>query len=218
MEKTAGRYLTVIALLIVSGVLATAIRFVRVSADEPSNFAAIPLQQGQWSGQEFALSDMTLEVLRATNTTSRSYSNPQKNTASLFIGYFEDQKYGAQIHSPKHCLPGGGWGIIESSPTILNIGGSEFTVNRVVIGNKNLRQVVYYWFRTRSGTLTNEYQLKLDLVWNSIRLQPTDAALIRLVANVDDTNESVADEVLKDFLSDFYESIENSLPFESSGV
>jgi len=76
--------------------------------------------------------------------------------------------------------------------------------------------VVYYWFRTRSGELTSEYGLKFDLVFNSLRLKPTDAALIRLTTQVPRGEEAVADQTLNDFLSVFYDRIENSLPFKTS--
>ncbi len=213
MEKSAYRYYIVIGLLLVAGALTVMLRYVRVHPERPSDFSVIPLEIDGWDGTEYALSDFTLEVLKATSTTSRRYRRPDGAEASLFIGYFDDQKYGSQIHSPKHCLPGGGWGILESSPHDIEINGQEFSVNRVVIGNKKMRQVVYYWFRTRSGVLTNEYALKFDLVLNSVRLRPTDAALIRLVVNVRGPDEAAADTILQDFLASIHESIENSLPF-----
>jgi hypothetical protein len=58
--------------------------------------------------------------------------------------------------------------------------------------------------------------LKLDLVWNSLRLKPTDAALIRLTTQVSGEEEVSADETLREFLTVFYNRIENSLPFETS--
>jgi len=215
MEKATGKYYVIVALLILSGILALVLRFYRVSPDRPSDFSRIPLEADGWSGREYPLSDFTLEVLKATNTTGRSYRDADRNVTTLFIGYFEDQKYGSQIHSPRHCLPGGGWGLLEMHPVELEIDGTMMSVNRVLIGNKKMLQVVYYWFRTRSGVLTNEYALKFDLVLNSLRFRPTDAALIRIVAEAPDGNEATADKILLDFLNTFHDSIENSLPFET---
>jgi EpsI family protein len=215
MEKATGKYYLIIALLIVSGVLALVLRFHRVSPGTPSDFSKIPMDAGRWSGKVYLLSDLTLDVLKATNTTGRNYRDVDRNTVSLFVAYFEDQKYGSQIHSPRHCLPGGGWGLLEMHKVNLDINGTELSVNRVLIGNKKEREVVYYWFRTRSGELTNEYALKLDLVINSLEFKPTDAALVRLVADAPGGDETEADKLLLDFLRTFHESIENSLPFSS---
>jgi EpsI family protein len=216
MERTAGRYYIVVVLLILSGALAIVLRYVRVSPDSPSDFSMIPMESGGWTAREFLLSDFTLDVLKATNTMTRLYTDAQNRNVSLFVGYFEDQKYGSQIHSPRHCLPGGGWGILDLEPIELIFGDHKFRVNRVVIGNKQQRQVVYYWFRTRSGELMSEYGLKFDLVRNSLMFMPTDAALIRLTTQVPGGEEASGDKTLKDFLSVFYGRIENSLPFGAS--
>lgn len=215
MERTSGRFYAVVALLIISGVLALVLRYIRVQPDRPADFASIPMELDGWAANEIALSDFTLDVLKATNTTSRYYIKDDERKVAMFVGYFDDQKYGSQIHSPRHCMPGGGWGILDLNPVEVTIGEHNLTVNRVVIGNKKQSHVVYYWFRTRSGTLTSEYGLKLDLVFNSLRFMPTDAALIRLTAGVRGGQADSADSILREYLSVFYDAIENSLPFET---
>jgi len=213
MERTAGRYYLVIALLIVAGGLSYMLRYVRVQPEHQSDFSTIPLESNGWEGRELPLADWTLEVLKATDNTSRQYLNSNDDYASLFIGYFKDQKYGSQIHSPRHCLPGGGWSILSLKPVELDIDGQKLSVNRVIIGDERNRQIVYYWYRTRSGELTNEFGLKFDLMKNSLLLQPTDAAMIRLMTYVDSGDEDVGDRILMDFLKTFLQSIEKSLPF-----
>ncbi len=192
------------------------LRYVRVEPERPAELSMIPMRLHGWSAEEYPLSDFTLEVLKATNTTTRLYTDADGRQVSLFVGYFEDQRYGSQIHSPRHCLPGGGWGILGLGPVELQFGEHKFSANRVIIGNKKNRQVVYYWFRTRSGELTSEYGLKLDLVYNSLRFRPTDAAMIRLTTEAPGDSEAPADDALRDFLSTFYDEIENRLPFEPS--
>lgn len=216
MERAADRYYLVLALLLISGALAMVLRYVRVEADRKAELSMIPVRLQGWTAEEYALSDFTLDVLKATSTSTRVYTDPDGRHVSLFVAYFEDQRYGSQIHSPRHCLPGGGWGILSSAPIELQIGEHRFPANRVVIGNKKNRQVAYYWFRTRSGQLTSEYGLKLDLIYNSLRFRPTDAALIRLTTEVRGDEEASADNALRDFLSTFYRPIENRLPFEPS--
>jgi len=73
MEKITGKYYLIVALLILSGALALVLRFYRVSPEKSSDFSEIPLDAGGWIGKEYPLSDFTLEVLKATNTTGRSY-------------------------------------------------------------------------------------------------------------------------------------------------
>ncbi len=216
MEKSAGRYYIVVALLLIGGALAMVLRYVRVHPNQASDFTAIPMQLDGWAGREYALSDLTLDVLKASSTCSRLYTDTEGRYVSMFVAYFEDQRYGSQIHSPRHCLPGGGWGILALEPVELQLGDQRFRVNRVLIGSKDRRQVVYYWFRTRSGELTSEYGLKLDLVYNSLWFRPTDAALIRVSTEARADEEGSADGRLRDFLSVFHDLMEKSLPFQAS--
>jgi EpsI family protein len=211
-------FLITVALLVVFGGLSYILRYTTVTPDRPADFDQLPLEYKDWQGEEHIFSEVTYQVLQATSTTMRSYTHPQLDNSQpgLFIGYFEDQKYGAQIHSPRHCLPGGGWGIMSHTVTTLEINGRSLPVNRLIIGARNVRQLMYYWFETRSGIITNEFALKFDLFKNALLMRPTDAAFIRLTLFLPQgKTEQEGEQVLQNFLSDFLPKIENSLPFES---
>jgi EpsI family protein len=133
----------------------------------------------------------------------------------LFVAYFESQKYGSQIHSPKHCLPGGGWKILNLEPFDLPLaGGDHKHVNRMIIGEGSQREVMFYWYETRGGTVRNEFGLKWDLMVNSLLLRPTDAAIVRFHMPIspgesaDDATERVVAHIRT-----FSEDIDNALPF-----
>jgi hypothetical protein len=56
-----------------------------------------------------------LEVLRARDVLYRIYTAKNGEPVWVFLGYFDRQKEGSQVHSPRHCYPGSGWNI-ESEP------------------------------------------------------------------------------------------------------
>jgi EpsI family protein len=86
----------------------------------------------------------------------------------------------------------------------------------VIIGAKESRQLMYYWFETRSGTITSEFALKFNLFLNALFMKPTDAAFIRLTVDIPPGGSiKTGEEVLHKFLTDFLTPIENSLPFNS---
>jgi EpsI family protein len=58
-------------------------------------------------------------------------------------------------------------------------------VNRVLIQKDREKQLVLYWFKQRDRMLSNEYLVKLYLVWDAMTRQRSDGALIRLSAAVD---------------------------------
>jgi EpsI family protein len=206
----------ILVLLVASGALAYTLRYLKVEPDSMADFERIPLQKDQWQGMQILFSEATYEVLNATETTMRTYSSGGDLVPVLFIGYFEDQKYGSQIHSPRHCLPGSGWGILSHRQEKIEVNGRILPINYVIIGAKESRQLMYYWFETRSGTITGEFALKFNLFLNALFMKPTDAAFIRLTVNIrPGASIKAGEEVLHKFLTNFLTPIENSLPFSS---
>ncbi len=207
----------IIALLILTGALTYTLRYIRVQPDTIADFSEIPKRDGTWSGEEILFSEETYAIMKATKSIMIAYKSEDQPGPGLFIAYFQDQKYGAQIHSPRHCLPGSGWGILRHTREKIQINGQALPVNRVLIGARENRQLMYYWFVTRTGVITSEFGLKFNLFLNALFLKPTDAAFVRLTVSLPPgVSEKVGEEELQTFLGDFIMPIEKSLPFGSS--
>jgi EpsI family protein len=131
----------------------------------------------------------------------------------LFIAYFRDQKYGSQIHSPRHCVPGGGWVVEGLERLPFDLGVRQVTVNRMTIAKKAEVSQMFYWFHTRSGDLASEYALKFDLVKNSLLFSPTDAVIIRLTVSQRGKTPAECQKVAERFMRDILSDIRKSLPF-----
>lgn len=85
------------------------------------------------------------------------------------------------MHSPKNCLPGGGWVPIASGHlSVMGRGGKSFTVNRYLIAKGLDRMLVLYWFEEQGRPVASEYWAKAYLVEDAIRENRTDGALIRV--------------------------------------
>jgi len=219
MEKTGiqkASFWLIVILLIAAGIFSYGLRYLEVQPDRQADFSQIPMQAAGWQAEEIFFSESAYEILKATLSTMRAYRSQEQLAPVLFIGYFKDQKYGSQIHSPRHCLPGSGWGILTHRRTTLSLGAQRLPINYLIIGDRNNRQLMYYWFETRTGKITSEFALKFNLFLNALLLKPTDAAFIRLTINLPAGHAPrEGEEILQRFLSEFYESIENSLPFNS---
>ena len=203
--------------IVVFGVGGNLFRFSEAKPDRMSAFGQIPYSAGGYIGTEHFFDSASYEILKADTSTLRLYKGQDGKACWLFVAYFVSQKYGSQIHSPKHCLPGSGWRIETNHPYQMNLpsGGSK-EINRLVIADQNARQLMFYWFETRGGSIRNEFALKWDLVKNSVMLRPTDAAFVRLNVALEpnETIESATKRAM-DFLTVFYQPIERSLPFTS---
>jgi EpsI family protein len=204
-----------IILLVAGGVAGNVVRYYETDPDQPANFERIPLNKGTWYGEERSFSASVLDVLQATSTVSRLYRTPGGHSCDLFIGYFKSQKFGASIHSPKHCLPGGGWRIQLHQTYLLSLpDGSSRQINRLVISHHNQSSVMLYWFETRSGAVQSEYGLKFDLFKNSLFMRPTDAAFVRITVPANDGDINAAAEAGVRFIHEFYDDIMSALPFQ----
>jgi len=134
------------------------------------------------------------------------------------ITYFKDQKYGAQIHSPIHCLPGGGWKITDRSISHITVDSSSshrIKINKMINSNGKYKMLMLYWFWTRNGIIRSEYGLKIDLAGNALFRRPTDAAFIRINLPYIENDPVKTLEVALQFVQDIFPIIKETLPFKN---
>ncbi len=139
-----------------------------------ANLAAIPLQLTGSTGTEAQLDDKIADILQASQTLNRRYDEGG-DPYWLFVGYFARQKFGSQIHSPRHCYPGSGWNILATEQSE-RLGGPS---GELWIQRDKDRRVVLYQYLTRGGATTSEFRLKWELTMSALLGRPMDAAFIR---------------------------------------
>jgi EpsI family protein len=72
----------------------------------------------------------------------------------------------------------------EYSVTNVGPSGEEIKVNRAVIAQGDIRQLVYFWFVERGRVQTNEYAVKWQIFWDALTMNRTDGALVRVTTFV----------------------------------
>src|ERR1019366_1433807 len=84
--------------------------------------ATISIQLAGWSATaDEKLLDRVAVTLAASSTLTRGYRRG-KDELNLFIAFYEQQRAGESMHSPKHCLPGGGWEIWDYGSAEVPVG------------------------------------------------------------------------------------------------
>ena len=63
-------------------------------------------------------------------------------------------------------------------------GWAPFKSNRAIIQKGLNQQVVYYWFEQRGKRMTNDFNVKLVTIWDSLRTGRSDGALVRFTSPV----------------------------------
>ena len=134
-------------------------------------FAEFPLTIAEWKGKTGTVEENILESLKTEDYLISDYVNPDGKVVNLWIAYYADQAAGSAAHSPRSCIPGGGWLIKDLSLRTIDgiqTGGGPLQVNRLLIKKGDYTQVVYYWFKQRDRNVTNEWLVKwyLFLGWD----------------------------------------------------
>jgi exosortase D (VPLPA-CTERM-specific) len=174
------------------------------SAPARADFSEFPLRFDDWSGQRQRLDDEVVGALKFSDYLLGDYQRGGTDLVNLYVAYYASQRKGESVHSPKGCLPGGGWVIEQLDQRRLpgaSLGGQPLTVNRAVIAHGSERQLVYYWFQQRGRVITNEYLVKWYLFWDSLTRNRSDGALVRVITALPAASGvERADGVLQDFV------------------
>jgi exosortase D (VPLPA-CTERM-specific) len=180
-------------------------------------FLNFPLHLGKWQGRNDYLAQHFLTELKLTDYVIINYTQPESGSSvNLYSAYYQAQRRGVAVHSPKGCIPGDGWQITEFGqrdfPEI-TLDGNVLEVNRAVIQKGYNRQLVYYWFQQRGRTITNEYLAKWYLFYDALTKNRTDGSLIRLVTSVGETEDmEAADQRLQTFMKDLIPELPAYIP------
>lgn len=166
-------------------------------------FVDFPMRIDGWQGVSFALEQQYIDALRFDDYVLADYRFDKEQPVNFYAAYYRSQRKGQSAHSPQSCLPGGGWEIVSliQRDLLMSQGMMQpLRVNRAVIQKGDQKQIVLYWFKQRERYLTNEYLVKVYLLWDAFLRQRTDGALVRLASMVGPgESESIVDQRLQAF-------------------
>lgn len=180
---------------------------------ERDSFVSFPMKFNKWEGRYVTMQQQYIDVLQFDDYFMANYSSDTNNSINLYIAYYESQRKGASIHSPRSCIPGGGWQIVSHQASTVSMSDVNTPVNKLVIQKGSHKQLVYYWFDQRGRKLTNEYIVKWYLFWDALTMNRTDGALVRVTSYVkpgQDMNEVESD--LKEFINNIALHTEPYIP------
>ena len=147
-------------------------------------FTVFPMEISSWRGERApAFDEAIVRELGVDEYLHTVYSEPAGAVLGLYVGYYASQRQGDAIHSPANCLPGAGWQPIESGRMTIDV-GRPIDVNRWIIQKGDERQLVLYWYQSHGRVVASEYASKVHLVLDAIRLNRTDAALVRVITPI----------------------------------
>lgn len=165
-------------------------------------FSTFPKQIGEWKGIEQRFDDEIYKVLGVDDSYLATYRAPDGREVQLYIGFYQSQREGDLIHSPKNCMPGAGWKIVSSAIEELDVSNTDYNkieTIRFKLKNGIHESAVLYWFQSRGRIISSEYFQKIYLVIDSITRQRTDGSFVRLIAPIQNGDEERTLAYLKEF-------------------
>ncbi len=161
---------------------------------------SFPTVLGDWQARQGTILEAdTLNVLKVNDYVMRRYVDRSGRSAWLYIGYWATQRKGADIHSPKNCLPAGGWEPVEASRLTIALPppSAPIIVNRYLVQKGQETQVVLYWYQSHGRAIASEVAAKIELVRSAMPHNRTDGALVRVSSPVSGGAQETTDRLVK---------------------
>ena len=172
----------------------------------------LPMNLDGWQGFEATpFSDDIVAQLGVDEYINRRYVRGSTTPVTVYVGYYNSQRQGDTIHSPRNCLPGAGWQPVSFERVNVPAGGTSVPVNRYLIEKGLDRQAVIYWYEGRGRSVANEYANKAWLMIDAARLRRTDGALVRMITPVVDAPSGAFDR-LTAFVTAVYPRLKAHVP------
>lgn len=207
------KQIVIITLILVASAFLT--RMVSQSeAIQPNKpFNTFPLAISDWKGEKDSLDERVYNILGVEDYILANYRNSKRDLVNLYVGFYQSQKEGDIIHSPKNCMPGAGWNIAKTSQEMVEVDGQSEPIKiiKLLLQKGGEKQIVFYWFQSRGRIISSEYMQKIWLVIDSIFKHRTDGSFVRLISPITkDENSTILR--LKDFTKKVYPLLTEYIP------
>jgi exosortase D (VPLPA-CTERM-specific) len=141
----------------------------------------VPITMEGWQGFDVPLEPRIIKAAGVDDYLNRAYQQDSGAALGLYVGYYSSQRTGDAIHSPRNCLPGGGWQPVSAKyVSFRRPDGQMALINEYIIEKQGQREIVFYWYQSHGRIIASEYWAKLYMVWDAMRLNRTDGALVRI--------------------------------------
>ena len=178
-------------------------------------FDTFPMEIGPWQGTPENFSEQIYDVLGVDDSILATYRSSTGGSIHLYVGFYQSQKEGELIHSPKNCLPGSGWNITKTAivPINVSVNNEKLIIDaiRLWLEKGPQKQIVLYWFQSRGRIISSEYMQKIWLVIDSITKRRTDGSFVRFIAPVEGS-EAETIERMKGFIREVFPYLVEYIP------
>ncbi len=129
---------------------------------EPPDFvlADLPLELGQWRGEEIEIRDDTVKVINAHSFVNRVYRDSIGRSVSMHAAVWAEAAEVGQTtpHHPQVCYPAAGWEIMDRHMSSFDVAGTQVPMECMLLQRHGESVVVGHWYEMGDNVFTSPDQ------------------------------------------------------------
>jgi EpsI family protein len=197
-SKNVG-YISIIALLSITGFLSINLYFQQRTAHDKIDINSFPYTVGDWKGKDIEIKDYEYEILETRNILLRDYQNSSDDRLNLFIVYSETNR--SVFHPPEVCLIGSGINIADKKVDKINCGDYTLSTNKIYTEKDHYKGIALYSYKAGKLYTDNYYLQQAYFAFNQLFRQNVKGATIRVSADVAKDEEETS-AMLTEFMAE----------------
>lgn len=146
------------------------------------NLAGIPLQIGDWKGEDIEVPKRAYDMLSPDDLLMRQYTNPKGESVLLYVVVSVENR--ETFHPPELCYDGAGSQFFEERTEEIDLGGkkpfSKIKAHLMHIIIKDREELVINWYMAGTMVASNFYLHQLNFVLKQIIDHSSPGAMIRV--------------------------------------
>ena len=176
-------FFTSIAILVIAIVLVILISQRGEPTVVKTNLENLPMEISGYKATEDFFPDSVYKELNADRHVYRHYRNAEGKAIDLYIGYYGTAKGGRTPHNPYGCLPGAGWGIVDSKQVSLKTNNypNGISVNYILARKGETYETVLHWYQSAGNkVLSTGIQQNIERFKGRVFYNRNDGAFVRV--------------------------------------
>jgi EpsI family protein len=148
-----------------------------------TNLENLPIEIAGFKATDDFFPDSIYKVLNADRHVYRHYRNSDGRQIDLYIGYYGTAKGGRTGHNPYGCLPGAGWGIVETKQVSLKTNNlaDGVRVNFILARKGEEYESVLHWYQSAGNKiLSSGIQQNIERFKGRVFYNRNDGAFVRV--------------------------------------
>lgn len=182
-----------------------------------TNLENLPMEIDSYRAKEDFFPDKVYKELNADRHVYRHYRNTDGKQVDLYIGYYGTAKGGRTPHNPYGCLPGAGWGIVDSKQVSLKANNYPrgISVNYILARKGETYETVLHWYQSAGNkVLSTGIQQNIERFIGRVFYNRNDGAFVRVSVFGKEEYLKEANSLAKSFAEKVLDLLPNYWPIE----